>query len=48
MRGHQSPARPPDDRFILLADVLPTSWQAVEYVEIPPGGSVTVLGPSAP
>ena len=34
----------PDERFVYLSDVLPTSWQAVQYAEIPDGGSVTVLG----
>jgi threonine dehydrogenase-like Zn-dependent dehydrogenase len=34
----------PDDRFVYLSDVLPTAWQAVEYAQIPEGGSVTVLG----
>jgi len=38
------PEGPPDDRFLFLSDVLPTAWQAVEYAEIPKGGSVTVLG----
>ena len=38
------PEGPPDDRFIYLSDVLPTSWQAVEYADIPDGGSVLVLG----
>src|ERR687893_2563790 len=38
------PYGPPDDRFVYLSDVLPTSWQAVEYANIPPGGSVVVLG----
>ncbi|MEV1024928.1 alcohol dehydrogenase catalytic domain-containing protein [Streptomyces sp. NPDC050264] len=38
------PDGPPDDRFVYLSDVLPTAWQAVEYADIPPGGSVTVLG----
>jgi threonine dehydrogenase-like Zn-dependent dehydrogenase len=38
------PGGPPDDRFVFLSDVLPTAWQAVEYAEIPKGGSVTVLG----
>ncbi len=38
------PDGPPDDRFVYLSDVLPTSWQAVEYAAIPPGGSVAVLG----
>jgi threonine dehydrogenase-like Zn-dependent dehydrogenase len=38
------PEGPPDDRFVFLSDVLPTSWQSVEYAAIPDGGSVTVLG----
>ncbi|MGW6027466.1 alcohol dehydrogenase catalytic domain-containing protein [Streptomyces sp. NPDC055099] len=38
------PTGPADDRFVFLSDVLPTAWQAVEYADIPPGGTVTVLG----
>jgi threonine dehydrogenase-like Zn-dependent dehydrogenase len=38
------PEGPPDERFLYLSDVLPTSWQAVEYADIPDGGSVTVFG----
>jgi threonine dehydrogenase-like Zn-dependent dehydrogenase len=38
------PDGPPDDRFVYLSDVLPTAWQAVEYANIPPGGSVLVMG----
>jgi threonine dehydrogenase-like Zn-dependent dehydrogenase len=38
------PEGPPDDRFLYLSDVLPTSWQAVEYAAIPEGGSVAVFG----
>jgi threonine dehydrogenase-like Zn-dependent dehydrogenase len=38
------PDGPPDERFVYLSDVLPTSWQAVEYAAIPAGGSVVVLG----
>jgi len=38
------PDGPPDDRFLFLSDVLPTSWQAVQYAGVPDGGSVTVLG----
>jgi threonine dehydrogenase-like Zn-dependent dehydrogenase len=38
------PEGPPDDRFVYLSDVLPTAWQAVEYADIPRGGSVLVLG----
>ncbi|MFI7615998.1 zinc-dependent alcohol dehydrogenase [Nonomuraea terrae] len=38
------PEGPPDERFVYLSDVLPTSWQAVEYAHIPEGGSVAVFG----
>ncbi len=38
------PDGPPDERFLYLSDVLPTAWQAVDYADIPPGGSVAVLG----
>jgi threonine dehydrogenase-like Zn-dependent dehydrogenase len=38
------PEGPPDERFLYLSDVLPTSWQAVEYADIPEGGSVAVFG----
>jgi threonine dehydrogenase-like Zn-dependent dehydrogenase len=38
------PEGPPDERFLYLSDVLPTSWQAVDYADIPDGGSVTVFG----
>ena len=38
------PEGPPDDRFVYLSDVLPTAWQAVEYAEVPDGGSLVVLG----
>jgi threonine dehydrogenase-like Zn-dependent dehydrogenase len=38
------PHGPPDERFVLLSDVLPTAWQAVEYAGIPDGGTVVVLG----
>jgi hypothetical protein len=38
------PDGPPDERFLFLSDILPTAWQAVEYAEIPPGGTVTVFG----
>lgn len=34
----------PDERFLFLSDVLPTAWQAVQYANIPKGGSVVVLG----
>jgi len=38
------PEGPPDERFVYLSDVLPTAWQAVEYADVPDGGSVCVLG----
>jgi threonine dehydrogenase-like Zn-dependent dehydrogenase len=38
------PDGPPDSRFVYLSDVLPTAWQAVQYADVPPGGSVAVLG----
>ena len=38
------PDGPPDERFLYLSDILPTAWQAVDYADIPPGGSVTVFG----
>ncbi|GAB3302039.1 zinc-dependent alcohol dehydrogenase [Geodermatophilus aquaeductus] len=38
------PEGAPDDRFVYLSDVLPTSWQAVQYAATPPGGTLLVLG----
>jgi threonine dehydrogenase-like Zn-dependent dehydrogenase len=38
------PYGPPDDRFLFLSDVLPTAWQAVEYADVPEGGTLLVLG----
>jgi threonine dehydrogenase-like Zn-dependent dehydrogenase len=38
------PEGPPDERFLFLSDVLPTAWQAVDYAEVPKGGSLVVLG----
>ena len=38
------PQGPPDERFVYLSDVLPTSWQAVEYAAIPTHGTVAVFG----
>jgi len=34
----------PDERYLYLSDVVPTAWQAVEYAQVPPGGTVLVLG----
>lgn len=38
------PEDAPDDRYVYLSDVLPTAWQAVEYAEVPDGGTLLVLG----
>lgn len=38
------PPGAPDDRFLYLSDVLPTAWQAVDYANVPKGGSVAVVG----
>ncbi|MFI7058483.1 zinc-dependent alcohol dehydrogenase [Streptosporangium canum] len=38
------PHGPPDERFVYLSDVLPTSWQAVRYADVPDGGTVAVFG----
>jgi threonine dehydrogenase-like Zn-dependent dehydrogenase len=38
------PEGPPDDRYLFLSDVLPTAWQAVAYADVPPGGSLAVIG----
>jgi threonine dehydrogenase-like Zn-dependent dehydrogenase len=38
------PEGPPDDRFVYLSDILPTSWQAVVYANVPKGGSIAVYG----
>ena len=34
----------PDERYVYLSDVLPTAWQAVEYADVPSGGTLVVLG----
>ncbi|MFA1548209.1 zinc-dependent alcohol dehydrogenase [Actinomadura chokoriensis] len=38
------PEGPPDERFVYLSDVLPTARQAVDWADVPDGGTVTVLG----
>lgn len=38
------PEGPSDDRFLYLSDVLPTAWQAVQYADVPDGGTLVVLG----
>lgn len=34
----------PAERAVLLADVLPTAWQAVTYADVPRGGTVGIWG----
>jgi threonine dehydrogenase-like Zn-dependent dehydrogenase len=34
----------PDDRYLFLSDILPTAWQAVDFADLPPGGTLAVLG----
>lgn len=34
----------PDERFLYLSDVLPTSWQAVKFADVTPGSTVAVIG----
>jgi threonine dehydrogenase-like Zn-dependent dehydrogenase len=34
----------PDERYLFLSDVLPTSWQAVTFADVPPDGTLAVLG----
>ena len=41
------PEGPPDDRFVYLSDVLPTAWQAVEYADVPDGGTAASCSASA-
>jgi threonine dehydrogenase-like Zn-dependent dehydrogenase len=48
-QAHFGPIKVPenglqDEHFLFLSDVLPTAWQAVEYADIPKGGSVAVYG----
>ncbi len=38
--GHELP----DERYLFLSDILPTAWQGFRYANVPPGGSLAVLG----
>src|ERR671920_1074273 len=38
------PDEHPDERFLFLSDILPTAWQAVKYADVPPDGTLAVLG----
>jgi len=47
-QAHFGPIKVPhehsDQRFLYLSDILPTSWQAVRYADVPEGGTLAVLG----
>ncbi|MCU1570629.1 MAG: threonine dehydrogenase [Naasia sp.] len=34
----------PDERYLFLSDVVPTAWQAVQYANVPEGGTLAVMG----
>ncbi|MDX6301483.1 MAG: hypothetical protein QOF53_2697 [Nocardioidaceae bacterium] len=38
------PGGTPDERFLFLSDILPTAWQAVQFADLPPDGTLAVLG----
>ncbi len=38
------PAGVSDERFLYLSDILPTAWQAVEWADVPDGGTLAVFG----
>jgi threonine dehydrogenase-like Zn-dependent dehydrogenase len=38
------PEGPPDEKFLFLSDIIPTAWQAVDFAEVPEGGTLAVLG----
>jgi threonine dehydrogenase-like Zn-dependent dehydrogenase len=40
----QLPHGPPDERFLLLSDILPTAWHANEMGEVGPGDCVAIWG----
>ena len=33
----------PDERYLYLSDILPTAWQAVQYADVPDGGTLAVF-----
>lgn len=33
-----------DERYLFLSDILPTAWQAVQYANVPDGGTLVVFG----
>ncbi len=47
-QAHFGPIKVPehaaDERYLYLSDILPTAWQAVAYADVPPGGTLAVIG----
>jgi len=47
-QAHFGPVKVPhehsDQRFLYLSDILPTAWQAVQYADVPEGGTLAVIG----
>ncbi len=47
-QAHFGPVKVPhehsDQRFLYLSDILPTAWQAVQYADVPKGGTLAVIG----
>ena len=47
-QAHFGPIKVPDgvadERFLYLSDILPTAWQGVAYADVPPGGTLAILG----
>jgi len=38
------PEGTPDEQYLFLSDVVPTAWQAVQYADVPEGGTLAVMG----
>jgi threonine dehydrogenase-like Zn-dependent dehydrogenase len=38
------PEEGPDEKYLFMSDVLPTSWQAVKFADVPADGTLVVLG----
>jgi threonine dehydrogenase-like Zn-dependent dehydrogenase len=38
------PTEHTDQRFLYLSDILPTAWQAVQFADVPRGGTLAVIG----
>ncbi|HTE73842.1 MAG TPA: alcohol dehydrogenase catalytic domain-containing protein, partial [Actinomycetes bacterium] len=38
------PEGTPDEQYLFLSDVVPTAWQAVQWADVPEGGTLAVMG----